>query len=42
MRKELCKFEMYRGRYFSLENELIDDPKVYNNFELFVEFLPFN
>lgn len=36
VRKELCKFEMYRGSEFSFENELIDDPMIYNNFELWV------
>ncbi len=42
VRKEWCKFEMYRGDQFRLENEMVDDPAVYNNFELIVEFLPFN
>ncbi len=33
---------MYKGKSFDFENVKLSDPALYNNFELTVEFAPFN
>ena len=41
-RREFCKFDMYWGTKFDYENTKVEDPAIYNNFELIAEFTPFN